>query len=40
MAPTVVIAESTTGAARTDTNIKRLLKACDIDRAISERTGW
>lgn len=37
--PTVVIAESTTGAARTDTNINRLLKACDIEPTISERTA-
>ena len=37
--PTVVIAESTTGAARTDANINRLLKACDIDPTISERTA-
>jgi predicted nucleic acid-binding protein len=29
--PTVVLAESTTGAARTDTNIKRFLKTCDLD---------
>lgn len=37
--PTVVIAESTTGAARTNTNINRLLKSCDIDPTISERTA-
>ncbi len=35
--PTIVIAESTTGAARTDIN--RLLKSCDIDPTISERTA-
>jgi predicted nucleic acid-binding protein len=29
--PTVVLAESTTGAARTDTNINRFLKTCDLD---------
>jgi len=29
--PTVVLAESTTGAARTDTNVNRLLKTCDLD---------
>lgn len=37
--PTVVIAESTSGRARTDTNINRLLKACDVDSAVSERTA-
>jgi predicted nucleic acid-binding protein len=29
--PTVVLAESTTGAARTDTNVNRFLKTCDLD---------
>ncbi len=29
--PTVVLAESTTGAARTDTNVNRFLKSCDLD---------
>ena len=37
--PTVVIAESTTGKARTDTNINRLLKACDNDPNVSEHTA-
>lgn len=37
--PTVVIAESTSGKARTDTNIDQLLKACDIDPIMSERTA-
>lgn len=37
--PTAVIAESTTGKVRTDTNINRLLKACDIDPNVSERTA-
>lgn len=34
--PTVVIAESTTGAARTDANINRLLKSCDVEPVVSE----
>lgn len=34
--PTVVIAESTSGAARTDANVNRLLKSCDIDPIVSE----
>lgn len=29
--PTVVVAESTSGTARTDANINRLLKGCDVD---------
>jgi len=29
--PTVVLAESTTGAARTDTNVNRFLKTCELD---------
>jgi hypothetical protein len=37
--PTVVIAESTTGNARTDTNINQLLKACDIEPTVPERTA-
>jgi predicted nucleic acid-binding protein len=36
---TVVIAESTSGKARTDTNINRLLKTCDIDPIVSEHTA-
>jgi hypothetical protein len=34
--PTVVLAESTSGAARTDANINRLLKACDVDAVVPE----
>jgi predicted nucleic acid-binding protein len=34
--PTAVIAESTSGSARTDTNINRLLKTCDVDPIIPE----
>lgn len=37
--PTMVLAESTTGAARTDTNINRLLKSCDVDPIVAERTA-
>jgi hypothetical protein len=37
--PTVVLAESTTGAARTDTNINRLLKSCDVEPIVDERTA-
>lgn len=37
--PTVVIAESTTGTARTDANINRLLKSCDVDPVVTERTA-
>lgn len=37
--PTVVLAESTTGAARTDANINRLLKSCDMDPIVAERTA-
>lgn len=29
--PTIVLAESTSGAARTDANMNRLLKTCDVD---------
>ncbi|MDZ7676662.1 MAG: hypothetical protein U5K30_16540 [Acidimicrobiales bacterium] len=37
--PTVVIAESTTGTARTDTNINQLLKACEVYPTVPERTA-
>ena len=37
--PTVVLAESTTGAARTDANINRLLKSCDVEPIVAERTA-
>ena len=37
--PTVVIAESTSGKPRTDTNVNRLLKACDIEPVVAERTA-
>ncbi|HEX4901531.1 MAG TPA: hypothetical protein VFV42_01900 [Acidimicrobiales bacterium] len=34
--PTVVIAESTSGAARTDANINRFLTACEVEPVVSE----
>jgi predicted nucleic acid-binding protein len=34
--PTVVLAESISGRARTDTNINRLLKSCDIEPVAPE----
>ncbi|HEX4979083.1 MAG TPA: PIN domain-containing protein [Acidimicrobiales bacterium] len=37
--PTIVLAESTTGAARTDTNINRLLKSCDVEPVVPEATA-
>jgi hypothetical protein len=37
--PTMVLDESTTGAARTDANINRLLKSCDVDPLVAERTA-
>lgn len=32
--PTVVLAESTAGTARTDANINRLLKSCEVDPVV------
>jgi hypothetical protein len=37
--PTVVLAESTSGAARTDANINRLLKSCDVEPIVPERAA-
>lgn len=37
--PTVVIAESTRGTARTDANVNRLLKGCDVDPIVPELTA-
>lgn len=34
--PTVVLAESTAGTARTDANINRLLKSCDVEPVVAE----
>jgi predicted nucleic acid-binding protein len=39
LVPTVVLAESTTGAARTDANTNRLLKSCEIEPMVTERTA-
>lgn len=33
---TVVLAESTAGTARTDANINRLLKSCEVDPVVAE----
>ncbi|WP_109508682.1 type II toxin-antitoxin system VapC family toxin [Nocardioides speluncae] len=35
--PTVVLAESLTGSPQRDANVNRLLKACDMRPAVSER---
>jgi hypothetical protein len=37
--PTVVVAESTSGAPRTDTNVNRFLKTCEIEPVVSERAA-
>ena len=37
--PTVVVAESTSGTPRTDANINRLLKTCDVDPVLPEATA-
>lgn len=37
--PTIVLAESTSGAARTDANINRLLKSCDVEPVVAETTA-
>jgi hypothetical protein len=34
--PTVVLAESTSGTARSDANINRLLKSCDVEPVVPE----
>lgn len=34
--PTVVLAESTAGTARSDANINRLLKSCEVDPVVAE----
>lgn len=36
--PTIVLAQSTSGRARTDANMYRLLKSCDVDAAAPEAT--
>ena len=35
----MVLAESTTGAARTDANLNRLLKSCEVDPIVAESTA-
>ena len=37
--PTIVLAGSTTGAARTDASINRLLKSCDVEPIVAEATA-
>ncbi|MGE3620884.1 MAG: type II toxin-antitoxin system VapC family toxin [Acidimicrobiia bacterium] len=37
--PTVVLAESTSGSPRTDTNVNRFLKMCDVEATLSEATA-
>ena len=37
--PTVVLAESLTGSAQRDANTNRLLEACDVRPAVSERVA-
>lgn len=34
--PTIVLAESTSGRARTDANVNRLLKSCDVEATVTE----
>lgn len=34
--PTIVLSESTSGAARTDANVNRFLKTCDVDPIVPE----
>jgi predicted nucleic acid-binding protein len=37
--PTIVLAESTSGSARADANINRLLKTCDVDPIVPALTA-
>lgn len=37
--PTVVVAESTSGRARTDAMVNRFLKTCDVDPIVTEATA-
>ncbi len=37
--PTVVLAESVSGRARTDANVNRLLKSCDVNPVLAERVA-
>jgi predicted nucleic acid-binding protein len=37
--PTIVLAESTSGRARTDAYVNRLLTSCDVDATVTEATA-
>lgn len=37
--PTIVLAESVSGRSRTDANVNRFVKACDVDPVLSDRTA-
>lgn len=37
--PTVVLAESVSGRARTDANVNRLIEACDVEPTLTETTA-
>jgi hypothetical protein len=37
--PTMVLAKSTTGSARTDANTNRLIKTCDVEPIVAEATA-
>ncbi len=37
--PTVVLAESTAGRSRTDANVNRLVRSCDVDPTVTEATA-
>lgn len=37
--PTVVLAESTSGTARTDAGLNRFLRTCDVDDVVAETTA-
>src|SRR5690242_3735800 len=37
--PTVVVVESTSGTARTDVHVNRLLKTCDVDPIVPEEAA-
>lgn len=37
--PSMVLVESTDGTARTDANVNRFLKSCDVDTAVPEGTA-
>jgi len=37
--PTVVLAESTAGRSKTDANVNRLLRSCEVDPTVTEETA-